>query len=240
MRVKQRLELVDKIARELEATYDASDIDVFLDHFFIEIPRGVVPNSKRLYVKYALEKASAETIMLMADELDVRIPSLPSFSAVPPKNWEKTDSFRLFISHLAIHKDKAKRMKDTLAPYHIASFVAHEDINPTLEWQKEIERALATMDAMLSIHTKGFSESVWTQQEIGYALGRGVRVIALNIDELPRGFISKDQAVLRRGRDASEISEEVVALLTNDAATKTRMAEVRANHQKVENGDIPF
>ena len=60
------------------------------------------------------------------------------------------------------------KLKDALKAYHISSFVAHEDIMPTLPWQIEIERALNTMDAMLAIHTKGFSESSWTQQEIGW------------------------------------------------------------------------
>jgi hypothetical protein len=54
--------------------------------------------------------------------------------------------------------------------------VAHEDIHPTLEWQVEIERALYNMDAFLAIHTPGFKDSFWTQQEIGFAVGRGMKI----------------------------------------------------------------
>jgi hypothetical protein len=58
-------------------------------------------------------------------------------------------------------------------------------------WQDEVERALFTMDALFAVHTPGFSKSVWSQQEIGFALGRGVKVISFKMGENPTGFISK-------------------------------------------------
>jgi hypothetical protein len=240
MRIKQRLELIDRIGRELQARYSYSDIDVFLAAFGVAPPKEVRANSKWVYSKDALADADEAILTAIAEELELSIPSIPSFAITPPQIWQRDDAFRLFISHIAIHKEKAKRLKDTLTPYHIAGFVAHEDITPTLEWQNEIVRALFTMDAMLTIHTRGFSESVWTQQEIGFAMGRGVRVISLRMDEDPRGFIAKDQAILRRGRDAAGVAEEIAAILTSDAATKARMAEVKSKHQKVEDDEIPF
>jgi hypothetical protein len=240
MRVKQRLELIDKIGRELQARYTYADIDVFLKAFKVSAPRGNGFGSKWVYVKEALKEVDEKVLLEVAAELDLRIPAIPSFATLPPMAWQQSDVFRLFISHIALHKQIAKRLKDTLAPFHIAGFVAHEDINPTLEWQKEIERALFTMDAMLTVHTDGFSQSVWTQQEVGFALGRGVRVIAFKYSEDPKGFISKDQAILRRRRDATGIAEEVASILTNDPATKARMSEIRAKHLQVEDDDIPF
>lgn len=240
MRVKQRLELLDRIGRELQARYGYAEIDLFLHAFGVERPQNVGVNSKWVYSKEALKGVDDRTLQAIADELELSVPSIPSFAVVPPAMWQEEGVFRPFISHIAIHKEKAKRLKDTLAPYHIAGFVAHEDITPTFEWQKEIERALFTMDAMLTIHTQGFSGSVWTQQEIGFALGRGVKVVALRMEEDPKGFISKDQAILRRGRDAAGVAEEIASILINDAATKARMAEVKSKHQKVEDEEIPF
>lgn len=241
MRVRQRLELIDKLGRELQARYGYSDIDQFLAGFSITPPAnpsGV--NSKWVYVKEALKDVANPTLLAIAEELDVSLPSMASAYAVPPNNWADARSFKLFISHLAAHKDRANRMKEALAPHHISGFVAHEDITPTREWQTEIERALFTMDAMLAIHTDGFSNSVWTQQELGVALGRGVKIISLKMDEDPKGFISKNQAVLRRGRNADGVAEEIVTILLNDAKTKTRMAEVRAATNKIEDNDIAF
>ena len=240
MRVRQRLELIDKIGRELQARYTYSDIDVFLNAFAVSPPRNDNFGSKWVYVKEALKAVEEKVLLGIAEELDLRLPAMPSSAIEPPIAWQRDDVFRLFISHIALHKQIANRLKETLAPFHIAGFVAHEDINPAREWQREIERALSTMDAMLTVHTEGFSQSVWTQQEIGFALGRGVRVIAFRFGEDPRGFISKDQAILRRRRDANGIAEEVTAILTNDAATKARMAEIRAKHQQTDDDEIPF
>ncbi|WP_353269430.1 toll/interleukin-1 receptor domain-containing protein [Gemmatimonas sp.] len=123
----------------------------------------------------------------------------------------------------------------------MSCFVAHEDIAPTLGWQEQIERALFAMDAMLAIHTEGFSESVWTQQEIGVAIGRGVKIISLKLEnEDPKGFIARDQAILRRGRTADAITPEIVAILTNDPLTKTRYAQVTSQEAVNDPDEIPF
>ena len=80
------------------------------------------------------------------------------------------------------------RLKTCLSAYAMDGFVAHQDIHPTLEWQVEIERALRNMDAFIAIHTKGFSGSIWTQQEIGFAVARDVKIISLKMGEDPTGL----------------------------------------------------
>ena len=114
-----------------------------------------------------------------------------------------------------------------MAPYHIDSFVAHEDINPTLSWQTEIERALNVMDAFLAIHTVGFSNSVWTQQEVGFAVGKRVKIISVKMGEDPKGFISKKQALPRKDRNADEIASEVNRLLLADDETADKLLEAK-------------
>lgn len=141
----------------------------------------------------------------------------------PPANWLDTPRFRLFISHIAIHKENAKRLKNCLDRYGIDAFVAHEDIEPTLEWQSEVEKALRTMDAFLAIHTVGFSKSIWAQQEVGYAVARGVKIISLQMGEDPTGFISKNQALPRRSRKAEAIAAEIDKILAKDPRTKDRL-----------------
>jgi hypothetical protein len=48
----------------------------------------------------------------------------------------------LFLSHLASLKVTVGKLKLSLRKYAISGFVAHEDIDPTKEWQDEIEAAL--------------------------------------------------------------------------------------------------
>ena len=165
MRVSDKFALIDKIGRELQSRYTYDGINAFLAEFHLKGPSEFTGNSKWLYSKAALHGVSNDILIKIADELDLVLPQAQAAKALLPANWKSTTEFRLFISHISKHKDKATRLKQCLAPYAISGFVAHEDIHPTLEWQREIERALFAMDAFIAIHTPGFSQSFWTQQE---------------------------------------------------------------------------
>jgi hypothetical protein len=201
--------LIDKIGRASQARFGYAEIDAFLAEFEISPPENVGMNSKWVYSKAALHGVQTDILLKIAVELDIDVPRSQSTAASPPKNWRDTAHFRLFISHISREKNKATRLKDCFAPYGISGFVAHEDIHPTLEWQSEIERALHAMDAFVAIHTPGFSASFWTQQEVGFAVGRGVKIISFKMGEDPTDFISKHQALARRGRTAEEIAKEI-------------------------------
>jgi hypothetical protein len=97
------------------------------------------------------------------------------------------------------------------------------------------------MDAFLAMHTDGFSESCWTQQEIGYAVCRRVKVISLKMgDEDPAGFISKHQALPRQGRSAEAIAKHLNELLTDDPATGPILQAAKTARGIHPDEDIPF
>lgn len=123
-----------------------------------------------------------------------------------------TEGFRLFLSHKTEVKRQAATLKEVLKPFGVSAFVAHEDIHPTRTWQDEIENALHSMDGFVAILTEEFHNSLWTDQEVGFALARGVPVIALRIGEDPYGFLGKFQALSTGWDDAPE---GVVKLLIN-------------------------
>ena len=128
-----------------------------------------------------------------------------------------------------------------MAPYGIAGFVAHEDILPTLEWQVEIERGLRTMDGFIAVHTLGFSQSYWCQQEVGFALGSGKKIISFKMGEDPTGFISKQQALARRDRSAEDIAKEIDGLLALDPRTRDKLASAKeALVTSTTMDDVPF
>jgi hypothetical protein len=93
------------------------------------------------------------------------------------------------------------------------------------------------MDAFVAIHTRGFSRSVWTQQEIGFACARGVKIISLKILEDPTGFISKQQALARRDRSAEQIAAEIDSILAGDERTSAKLQAAKARNILSE---IPF
>ena len=125
--------------------------------------------------------------------------------------WDE-GGLRVFISHKAEDKKLATDLKTYFCQYGIASFVAHEDIEPLKEWQSEIERALFSMDGLVALMTDKFSESDWTDQEIGVAVGRGVPIFPIHLGKDPYGFISKYQAIPGAGKSASSIATEIFTL----------------------------
>lgn len=243
MRASEKLALIDRIGRELQARFSFHQIDGYLAEFKIpQPPPGVGSNSKWVYSTAALQGVPTDTVIAIAEDLGLQNLHAQHGVSSAPKNWAGTTQFRLFISHIAKHKDRATRLKDCLAPYSISGSVAHEDINPTLEWQVEIERALYNMDAFLAIHTPGFKDSFWTQQEIGFALGRGVKIISFKMGEDPTGFISTKQALPRRNRTAEEIAREVDAILDADPLTSSKLKLAKEAHISTLKPDkeIPF
>lgn len=108
--------------------------------------------------------------------------------------WSDT-GFRLFLSHKSEVKKETAALKERLNLFGVSAFVAHNDIHPTKAWQDEIENALATMDAFAALMTKNFHESDWTDQEVGFALARGVPIIAVRLERNPYGFLGKFQAL---------------------------------------------
>lgn len=108
--------------------------------------------------------------------------------------WGDT-GFRVFLSHKAEVKKEITTIKNGLRLFGISCFVAHEDIHPTKAWQEEIENALASMDGFVALLTEGFHDSAWTDQEVGYAVARGVPIIAVRLGNDPYGFIGKFQAL---------------------------------------------
>jgi hypothetical protein len=120
---------------------------------------------------------------------------------------------RLFLSHVSAHKAAVAALKMELQWLGVASFVAHEDIEPTLEWQAEIELALRTMDAMAALLTPEFHESSWTDQEVGVAVGRGVLVIPVRLPNNPYGFIAKHQGLRGDLAQPTALAKRIVDIL---------------------------
>lgn len=225
MRPSERVKLVEAVAIELQRRWTFIEIDHYFDACQVNHQAYAHGGfgSKRVYSQSVLSSVPYEQIQTIAADLGIIQDGTTVESVEPPQNWQNTKRFRLFISHISADKLIATRLKDALAVHEIAGFVAHEDIHPTLAWQDEIERGLRTMDAMVAVHTKGFSASFWTQQEIGFALGRRVKVISFKYGEDPTGFIGKHQALPRLRRSAEEIAAEIDKLLAADPRTNDRL-----------------
>jgi len=134
--------------------------------------------------------------------------------------------FRLFLSHVSSEKAQVGALKQHLSGLAVSAFVAHEDIEPSREWLREIDLALASAHALAALLTPGFHESRWTDQEIGIALGRGVTVIPVRLGIEPYGFIARQQALAGRLGNPKELAADIASLLSRNphtAATRRSM-----------------
>jgi hypothetical protein len=102
--------------------------------------------------------------------------------------WGNNKHFKVFLSHKNEYKSDTDKVKNILKPFGISGFVAHKDIEPTKEWQEEIENALFSMDCLVALITENFHKSAWTNQEIGVAIGKEKPIISVNLGTNPKGF----------------------------------------------------
>lgn len=137
-----------------------------------------------------------------------------------------SEHVRVFLSHKASVKKNTSKVKQALAICGLTAFVAHEDIEPTEEWQREIERALFSMDALVALLSGDFHDSTWTDQEVGVAIGRGVPLIAVRLGIDPYGLMGKNQGVGGcNWSDPNGIAVKVFQLLHKRLPDKSRLFE---------------
>lgn len=153
----------------------------------------------------------------------------PRPSRHAPNFWN-TRNFRVFISHISKNKASAGKLQKALLPYSISAFVAHSDIEPTKEWENEIINALDISDGMVALLHKGFHQSKWTDQEIGYGIARRILVISVSFGETPYGFMGRYQALPGFGKSYEQLSEEIYRIFLTNPLTNRRMAEVLVNN----------
>lgn len=133
--------------------------------------------------------------------------------------------FRLFISHKDSHKQQAATLKARLGRLGVSCFVAHEDIEPTQLWLEEIKRALSTMHAMACLISQDFHSSYWTDQEIGFALGRRVQIFPIRFGVDPYGFIGGIQGIPERDPTNRDLSDRLLDLMWGIPSLRDALVE---------------
>lgn len=102
----------------------------------------------------------------------------------------KNKEIRIFLSYSTLNKIGAGKIKTWLSNMGFNVFLAHEDIEPSLEWQTVIIQNLESCHIFIPIITKEFVQSKWTDQESGIAFTRKKLIIPISVDgNNPHGFI---------------------------------------------------
>lgn len=216
-----RIKVIAEVARRLDSeTWPL--IDLTLSQFG-QPTTDQWGGNKSDYVIQMLGIASDEALSGLAHHVGFEIAN-PATKLDPP--FWKDGHVRIFISHLAEHCKYAGKLKDTLEEYGFTSFVAHTDIQPTAEWQDEILTALSTAEVLIALLHEGFDESVWTDQEVGFAMGRGLPTFAIRLGKDPHGFIGRFQAFNGNRKPCEELAKEIFDALRTHKSMQRRMCEI--------------
>lgn len=214
----ERIALIDKLATEL-ARQSWPKMNHLLRVCGFTTDETLVQLSDEDYARKMLEKGEQIDLIELSEYLNISIDKTKNTETA---SFWINNYFKLFISHLANHKNDATDLKEKLEYYGISSFVAHEDIIPTKKWQDEIELALSTCDSLTALMVKEFNDSNWTDQEIGFVFGRGLLIIPVRMGKDPYGFIGKFQAITFK--DIDSLADDIIEILVTNEKTQTKMA----------------
>lgn len=232
------VELLESASARIEQTdYDNWNGGTYTYGLMLDIPVAVFASVEPKLTE--IEKSISSKLSIICrslgnDHLDsVTITPLTSKSASVGPKVKPADAdvkhlwtdgfFRLFLSHISAHKIVVAELKKELRCWGVSAFIAHEDIAPSLEWQNEIELALRSMHALTALLTPGFHSSEWTDQEVGFALGRGVLVVPVRLGLDPYGFIGKVQALSGSLDHPLRIAPLLFSILLNHSSTHRHM-----------------
>lgn len=176
------------------------------------------------YLLQMLDKASDNALLALAEHVGFEAKP-PSASRIEPPFWRK-NMLKLFVTHLAEYRTYAGTLQECLLAYGISCFVAHNDIEPTLEWENEIQTALTTCDALVALLHPKFHGSKWTDQETGFAMGRGVPVFCVRFEDAPYGFLGRFQAFSGNKKQPGKLAKELFDAFRKNKQTQQLMANV--------------
>lgn len=178
---------------------------------------------KDSYIMEMASEASDDILEALAHHIGFEI-STPKQRLVPP--FWKDGCIRIFLSHISSYRLFAVELQEAMENYGLTAFVAHNDIEPTTEWQNEIKTALSTSEVLIALLHNGFKESNWTDQEVGFAMGRGLPVLSVRFSQDPYGFIGRFQAFDGNNKAANDLAKEIFDVLRQHKQTQRRMSEV--------------
>lgn len=218
----QRITMMGEISKRLgDEGYPL--IDATLKVFGIKIQDNW-NGAREDYVLSMLDGTPEPKLIELAQHVGFDFPT-HAVNQIDPPFWQP-GAFRVFISHLSAHRAFTGELKTALLEYGISCFVAHDDIEPTLEWQTQIETALATCDALVALLHSDFHKSNWTDQEIGFAMGRALPIYSIRFGQDPYGFIGRFQAFSGNNKNPAQLARELFDVYRKNKQTQSAMANV--------------
>ena len=105
---------------------------------------------------------------------------------------------KIFISHSSKNKHDAKNIKNILRDFFpcIEVFVAHDDLQPTQNFNEDIIDKLKKCGLFILLVSKNIVDSNYVQQEIGMGKILNKRILPIRLDDtIQNGFIQQIQGI---------------------------------------------
>jgi hypothetical protein len=127
---------------------------------------------------------------------------------------------KVFLSYSTKDKLHAGKIKREIETHGIDAFLAHDDIEPSVEWAEKILKELRASHVFLPLLTKNFYKSYWTGQETGIAFELHKLIVPLKVDKInPHGFISRFQALTVSESTLRRSCNKLIETLAGDPKT---------------------
>lgn len=130
----------------------------------------------------------------------------------------KIEKIKIFLSYSTKNKVGVGKIKSWLYSFGFEVFLAHEDIEPSLEWQKAIIKELKECHIFIPVITQQFNESDWTDQESGMAFITNKKIIPISVEGFnPHGFIGIYQASPMNQKSVETDCIKLIRAIKNDS-----------------------
>jgi hypothetical protein len=215
---EEQRETLMRMICDVLCTRTRNDIGEFLDRYALKPDQYSF--GRFSYAQSTIQRADNPTLLTMCDELQLDIERWTTEALNP---W-KPARFRLFFSHSSDDHGLVAKIAEALESYGIYSFVAHKDIKPQANWEDVIEYALGTADAMVALVNDKFAASSYCNQEVGWALGRGLVCASIMMGLSPVGFTKRFQGIPHSSDPAAQAGQ-IFVVLAEHRKTSALMAD---------------
>lgn len=145
----------------------------------------------------------------------------PTLGGVAREERRCAYPYRVFISYS--HKDRELAMR---LDKHLRENLG---VHPVVDWHipsgsvfsDDIKRSVSRSHVFVSLLTTNSKESPWAHQELGYAMGFGVPILPLALDQLPAGMASELQALFLEA-DLRDLESRLTAEQLDSIVSQSR------------------
>ncbi len=145
---------------------------------------------------------------------------------------QRSEQVKVFLSYSVRNKKVANTIKTHLESEGMEVFLAHEAIKVSDRWRDRILQELKECDVFVAILTDKFRESSWCDQEGGFAMAYGKKIVSLMVGQHPHGFLESYQATKLNKKNVSNACSVIIDAISSDAKLSKAYYEAKKLYKR--------